>query len=62
MEKSTFALILFCLFTVVGFAQRPEGKEVKISGIVIDKETKQPLEYATIAFLVNVKTKLLPEE
>ena len=59
MEKSTFALILFCLFTAFGFAQRPEGKEVKISGIVIDKETKQPLEYATIAFFSKRQNKII---
>ena len=37
MEKSTFALILFCLFTVVGFAQRPEGKEVKSQELLLIK-------------------------
>lgn len=44
--------ILLCLSFVVGlntFAQRPENfKKIKLTGKVIDKETQQPLEYATI--------------
>ena len=59
MAKSKFLLILFCLFTAFGFAQKPEGKEVKVTGTVIDKETKQPLEYATIAFFSKHQNKIV---
>lgn len=59
MAKSKFLLILFCLFTAFGFAQKPEGKEVKVTGTVIDKETKQPLEYATIAFFSKLQNKII---
>ena len=47
--------ILFCLTLLVGFtalAQRPQNYQARpkilLSGKVIDEETKQPLEYATI--------------
>ena len=59
MAKSKFLLILFCLFTAFGFAQKPEGKEVKVTGSVIDEETKQPLEYATIAFFSKLQNKII---
>ena len=59
MAKSKFLLILFCLFAAFGFAQKPEGKEVKVTGTVIDKETKQPLEYATIAFFSKHQNKIV---
>ena len=59
MDKSKFLLVLFCLFTAFSFAQRPERKEVKITGTVIDKETKQPLEYATIAFFSKRQNKII---
>ena len=59
MAKSKFLLILFCLFTAFGFAQKPEGKEVKVTGSVIDEETKQPLEYATIAFFSKHQNKIV---
>ena len=59
MAKPLVLLITFCIFTVFGFAQRPEQKEVTISGHIIDKETKQPLEYATIAFFSKRQNKIV---
>ncbi|GAA4882514.1 outer membrane beta-barrel family protein [Flaviramulus aquimarinus] len=59
MGKSSLLLILFSLSILFGFAQRPEQKEVTISGLVIDQETKQPLEYATIAFFSKRKNKII---
>ncbi|NNC49528.1 MAG: TonB-dependent receptor [Flaviramulus sp.] len=59
MNKSKFLLVLFCVITAISFAQRPEGKEVKVTGTVIDKETKQPLEYATIAFFSKLQNKII---
>ena len=52
-KQLSTALLLF--FTLIAFSQTTPGagaaiKEVTVSGIVVDKETNQPLEYATIAF------------
>ena len=56
MNKRILALI--CLFSISAiFAQRPTQAETfAISGTVIDKDSKQPLEYATVV-LRNLKTK-----
>ena len=53
MRKIQFVLILVLFFTsLINFAQEaPQAKsKVKISGKVIEKVSKQPLEYATITF------------
>lgn len=48
-----FLIILFLATSVFSSAQnRPEGKKVQISGKILDKLTKKPLDYATIT-LVN---------
>ena len=53
--------ILICLSFLIGnftYSQRPQNFEkIKLSGKVIDKETQQPLEYAT----VTLKNKRFPE-
>ena len=54
MKKLT--LIIACIFSLSMFAQKPQGASVSISGKVIETNTKQPLEYATIV-LTNLKTK-----
>ena len=55
MKKIT--LLLFCvLSTTVLLAQRPKSLPITISGKVVDAETNQPLEYATIV-LTSLKTK-----
>ncbi len=41
--------VLFCLITTVGFAN--DNLARKISGIVIDAETKEPLEFATVSII-----------
>ncbi|MFB9051834.1 TonB-dependent receptor domain-containing protein [Formosa undariae] len=44
-------VVFSLLFLVICFnIQAQSGKDVKITGVVIDQETKQPLEYATVAF------------
>ena len=49
--KKTIALCLILLLGLDAYAQRPQGFEkITVSGKVIDKETSQPLEYATITF------------
>lgn len=49
-------LILICLFSISAIiAQRPaQAKTFSVSGKVIDKDTKEPLEYATVV-LKNIK-------
>ncbi|MCT4698307.1 TonB-dependent receptor domain-containing protein [Tenacibaculum haliotis] len=54
MKKLT--LIIACIFSLSMFAQKPQGASISISGKVIETNTKQPLEYATIV-LTNLKTK-----
>ena len=57
MKKLLLLLILFGLSTDL-YAQRPQGgragnfTKIKLEGLVTDKETQEPLEYATIS-LVN---------
>ena len=43
---STITLLLFC-FSLLGYAQ-PGKAKLKVTGKVIEKNSKQPLEYATI--------------
>ena len=46
---SIIAVCMFCITTL--FAQRPaQSKSFIITGKVIDKDTKEPLEYATAVF------------
>ena len=48
--KNSFTLLVL-LFTILNFGQtRPEIKKINITGIVNDKVSKQPLEYATLTF------------
>ncbi|MCL5128443.1 outer membrane beta-barrel family protein [Algibacter sp. L4_22] len=54
MVKQLFLFTIFSLFSLFVIAQ----KEVTISGKVIDKETNQPLEYATIAFFNKKANKM----
>ncbi|HMK06508.1 MAG TPA: outer membrane beta-barrel family protein, partial [Flavobacterium sp.] len=53
---SAFSLLL----SVLVFGQNnPERKKIKITGIIIEKVSKQPLEYATIAFINTKNPKLI---
>ncbi|RTZ04589.1 TonB-dependent receptor [Flavobacterium bomense] len=52
MKKMKSVLILVLFFTTLfSFAQQAPTQKIKISGKVIEKISKQPLEYATITFL-----------
>ncbi|MGC1204543.1 MAG: TonB-dependent receptor [Flavobacteriaceae bacterium] len=59
MGKPLYIFICLCFISLSIIAQRPEQKEVTISGKVIDKETNQPLEYATIAFFNKRQNKIV---
>ncbi|MDO5971194.1 outer membrane beta-barrel family protein [Flavivirga aquimarina] len=59
MRQTIFLSITISLFTNILSAQRPESKEVNITGKVIDKETKEPLEYATIALFNKRQNKIV---
>ena len=48
--KSVLIVVLF-FTTLFSFAQQAPTQKIKISGKVIEKISKQPLEYATITFL-----------
>ena len=53
MKRLIVILFLFGL-SISGFSQQPGGKKfkkIKIEGIVIDKETQDPLEYTAISLL-----------
>ncbi|WP_310381424.1 TonB-dependent receptor domain-containing protein [Flavobacterium sp.] len=52
MKKFNILLILSLLLSssFIYSQQRPEIKKIKITGTVIEKTSKQPLEYATITF------------
>ncbi len=51
------AIAIFISLTI--FAQIPERKKIKITGTIIEKVSKQPLEYATITFINTKNPKLL---
>ncbi|MGA0316302.1 MAG: TonB-dependent receptor domain-containing protein [Flavobacteriaceae bacterium] len=56
MKNKFFALLFLGLISTI-FAQRPQGggpgnfSKLKLTGIVLDKETQEPLEYATISLI-----------
>jgi len=52
-------IIFALLFTFNTNAQRPQQKEVTITGKIIDKDSNQPLEYATIAFFSKRENKIV---
>jgi outer membrane receptor protein involved in Fe transport len=55
-----FSTIFFIILSINSItAQNPKLREVTISGKVIDSETKQPLEYATIAFFNKQENKIV---
>ncbi len=59
MNKFFLTITVIGLFITTINAQGPEPREVTISGKVIDNETKQPLEYATISFFSKKQNKII---
>ncbi|MGL3001430.1 TonB-dependent receptor domain-containing protein [Flavobacterium sp. RSSB_23] len=54
---STITLLLFC-FSLLGYAQ-PGKAKLKVTGKVIEKNSKQPLEYATITLKNTANPKMI---
>ena len=48
MNKASFLIVMFLITFFNAFGQKPQNSQIFISGIIIDSETKEPLEYATI--------------
>lgn len=59
MNKILLTITFIGLFVTTINAQRPETKQVNITGKVVDNETNQPLEYATIAFYSKQENKII---
>ncbi|MFD0861747.1 outer membrane beta-barrel protein [Sungkyunkwania multivorans] len=57
--KRTIFLIVALLSMTLGFSQRSNIEKIKVTGKVIDQETKQPLEYATVILQNTQRTQLL---
>lgn len=63
MNKLLLTLLLTTLSSIITNAQQPTTnvalKDVTINGKVLDKETNEPLEYATIAFFSKKENKII---
>ncbi|HEX8017849.1 MAG TPA: carboxypeptidase-like regulatory domain-containing protein, partial [Flavobacterium sp.] len=62
MKKIRFAILILLLFSgLYNYAQQPPSgqNKVKVSGKVLEKVTKQPLEYATISIMAANNTKVI---
>ena len=56
--RKILLLVIILLISFTAQSQRPERTEVTVTGKVIDVETKQPLEYATISFISRRENKI----
>ena len=63
MSKLFLTILTFGLFATTTKAQGPQTgqlqKDFTITGNVIDKDTKEPLEYATIVFFGKKENKIV---
>ncbi|MEO7978476.1 outer membrane beta-barrel family protein [Flavobacterium sp.] len=59
MKKIKFTVMLILLFSAMYAQQPPNQNKVKITGKVLEKITKQPLEYATISIMNPNETKVI---
>ena len=58
MNKTNVLFAIFAITLLSAFSQKPETPKITITGLIIDSNTKEPLEYATVV-LNDVKTKQL---
>ena len=58
MNKTNVLFAIFAITLLSAFSQKPKNPQITITGIIIDSNTKEPLEYATVV-LKDVKTKQL---
>ena len=56
--RKILLLVIILLISFTAQSQRPERTEVTVTGKIIDVETKQPLEYATISFISRRENKI----
>ncbi|WP_067148243.1 outer membrane beta-barrel protein [Pseudotamlana agarivorans] len=60
MQKFILPLFAFLLLSNLGYSQKKiKGKELTVIGTILDKETKQPLEYATVSFFSKAENKIV---
>ena len=58
MNKTNVLFAIFAITLLSAFSQKPKTPQITIKGVIIDSNTKEPLEYATVV-LKDVKTKQL---
>ena len=56
--KFKFTILFLAITTSLCFSQKKDNNSYKLSGIIFDKETKQPLEYATIVLKNTVNNQV----
>ena len=59
MTKIKSLLLLFLLPIAIFAQNRPDSKKIKITGTIVEKISKQPLEYATITFINSKNAKII---
>ncbi|MDB2684969.1 TonB-dependent receptor [Flavobacteriaceae bacterium] len=58
MNKTNLLFVTFAITFFSVFSQKPQNNQISITGNIIDSNTKEPLEYATVV-LNNIETKQL---
>ena len=56
--KFKFSFLFLVLSAFISFSQKKDNNSNKLNGIIFDKETKQPLEYATIVLKNTVNNQV----
>ncbi len=58
MNKTSLFFVIFTITFLSVFSQKPQNNQISITGNIIDSNTKEPLEYATVV-LNNIETNQL---